>query len=144
MDGSFHFELYRCRKATQEGGSWFFGNAGKGECLRFLPDMQYMRCIGFVVCIFQRQWYRVSRAGQQSHAQGDMQSVLVLLARSIRYRLFNAQGVFLPVGIMAFCHGQFRCAGSGVPSPELFQIMATGVFHGTNEIVCGHCLAVMS
>ena len=92
----------------------------------------------------QTQGNLVAIAVEQAEFDRNHERQFFDLVRGCRAALAEGQAVGLRGGVVRLAHRQTRRAGLAVPALELGQVDAVGIFHGLDEVVAGHGLAVVA
>ena len=137
-------QLHRCREAPQQGRQRLGVETDEGEGLLGFGHREH--AAGSAGCRFTAQLQGdFSTLGiQQADLHRNHERQFFLLVRGLRAALAEGQAVGPGARIVAFADGKTRRTGLAVPAFELSEVDAIGIFHGLDEIVAGHGLAVMA
>ncbi len=134
----------RRREAAQQGRHRSLWHVGKREALLGLAQLQDARGAGSGVLALEPQRQRRAGGVQQAERKGNVQGLLVRLARRWRSGLRDRESIGASARVVAAAHPEPGRARLGVPATELRQIPAGGRLHGGDEVLAGDRLAVVA
>ena len=134
----------RRREAAQQGWHRSLWHVGKREALLGLAQLQDARGAGSGVLALEPQRQRRAGGVQQAERKGNVQGLLLRLARRRRSGLRDRESVGASARVVVAAHPEPGRAGLGVPATELRQIPAGGRLHGGDEVLAGDRLAVVA
>ncbi len=137
-------QFHRRREAAQQRRQRLFGDVDEGERLLGFGDREdpgsplRRRFAG------KTQGNFTALAVEQAEFDGNHERQFFNFVRGWRAALAEGQAVGFRRGIIRLAYRQTRCASLAVPAFELGQVDAIGIFHGLDEVIAGHGLAVMA
>src|SRR5471032_2355154 len=137
-------QFYRRRETPQQRWQWLLQDIDEGEGLFGFGHRYNPYGAGSRFFTGQTQGDFSTLLVQQPQGYRDHKRLLLLFVRGDRAVLAEGQAVGFRSGVVGIADRQTRRTGLAIPSLELGEVDTVGVFHGLDEVIAGHGLAVVA